>query len=283
MFENFVKNNVVVMTALDNDYEKVITNNKHLLSLVNYRESSYIYIVINRLADMDPTMVGYFKKCPVKTTMTPEDLFDLLIQDIRSEFDKDPLFISNMSEENISEFKEAIKTLQEVKAELKSVEQLQKGYHQLVEVFGRDPDCFNDTHQFYKFYEEYFIINGRQVITPREMSDIIEKIDSNYDYYYSHVTKMPYRFKITGKRMFLNTLDKLAKDLVIKNKDVYNFSYTVKGNTVLLEIQVMCVNTMQNTWYRRVADFLDLFYKYDIGAIHVVPQYGTFNTSSKSN
>lgn len=108
------------------------------------------------------------------------------------------------------------------------------------------------------------------------MSDIIEKIDSNYDYYYLHVTKMPYRFKITGKRMFLNTLDKLAKDLLIKNQDVYNFSYTVKGNTILLEIQVMCVNTMQNTWYRRVADFLDLFYKYDIGAIHVVPQYKEF-------
>lgn len=276
MFENFVKNNVVVMTALDNDYEKVITNNKHLLSLVNYRESSYIYIVVNRRIDGESTMVGYFKKYPTKDAMDPKYLFDLLVQDIRSEFDKDPLFVSNMSGENISEFKEAVKVLQEVRDDLISVEQLQKGYHQLVETFRKDPDCFNDTHQFYKFYEEYFIINGRQVITPREMSDIIEKIDSNYDYYYLHVTKMPYRFKITGKRMFLNTLNILAKDLLIKNQDVYNFSYTVKGNTILLEIQVMCVNTMQNTWYRRVADFLDLFYKYDIGAIHVVPQYKEF-------
>lgn len=276
MFKNFVKNNVVVMTSLDNGYEKVITNNKHLLSLLDYHESSYIYIVVNHRIDGESTMVGYFKKYPTKDAMNPKYLFDLLVQDIRSEFDKDPLFISNMSGENISEFKEAVKVLQEVRDDLISVEQLQKGYHQLVETFRKDPDCFNDTHQFYKFYEEYFIINGRQAITPREMSDIIEKIDSNYDYYYLHVTKMPYRFKITGKQMFLNTLDKLAKDLLIKNEDVYDFSYTVKGNTVLLEIQVMCVNTMPNTWYRRVADFLDLFYKYGIGAIHVVPQYKEF-------
>ena len=283
MFENFVKNNVVVMTALDNDYEKVIKNNKYLLTLLNYRESSYIYIVINRLADMDSTMVGYFKKCPVKTMMTPKDLFDLLIQDIRSEFDKDPLFVSNITGENISEFKEVVKALQEVKAELKSVEQLQKGYHQLVEVFGRDPDYFNDNHQFYKFYEEYFTIDGQKVITAREMGDIIEKINNYYDYYFLHAIKMPYRFKIRGKQIFLNVLNQLAKDLLIKNEDVYNFSYTVKGNSILLEIEVMSVITMQNTWYRRVADFLDLFYKYDIDAIHVVPQYGTFNTSSKSN
>lgn len=282
MFENFVRNNVVVLTSLDNDYEKVVTSNKHLLTQLNYRESSYIYVVINTLADIDTTMVGYFKKYPVKAMMTPKDLFDLLIQDIRSEFDKDPLFVSNIDEETIFEFKEAIKALQEVKEELNQVEQLQKGYHQLVEVFGRDPDYFNDTHQFYKFYEEYFTIGGQKVITAREMADIIEKIDSNYDYYFSHVTKMPYRFKIKGKQMFLNTLGKLAKDLLIKNEDVYDFGYTVKGNTILLEVQVMCVNTMQNTWYRRVADFLDLFYKHGIGAIHVIPQYGTFDKSNKS-
>ena len=277
MFENFVKNNVVVITALDNDYEKVIKNNKHLLTLLNYCESSYIYIVINRLADMDSTMVGYFKKCPVKTMMTPKDLFDLLVQDIRSEFDKDPLFISNLNEENIFEFKEMVKSLQEVKEESKQAEQLQKGYHQLIEVFGRDPDYFNDTHQFYKFYEKYFTINGQKVITAREMGDIIDKIDSNYDYCFLHVVKMPYRFKIEGSQMFLNILNRLAKDLLIKNEDVYNFSYMVKGNKVLLEVEVMCADTMQNTWYRRVADFLDLFYKHGIGAIHVIPQHDTFD------
>ena len=144
-------------------------------------------------------------------------------------------------------------------------------------MFGRDPDYFNDTHQFYKFYEKYFTINGQKVITAREMGNIIDKIDSNYDYCFLHVTKMPYRFKIEGSQVFLNILNRLAKDLLIKNEDVYNFSYTVEGNKVLLEVKVMCANTMQNTWYRRVADFLDLFYKHGIGVIHVIPQHDTFD------
>ena len=277
MFENFVRNNVVVLTALNNNYEKVITNNKNLLSLLDYRGLPNIYIVINRCIDGESRMTGYFKKYFTKEVMDPKYLFDLLIQDIRLEFEKDPLFISNLNEENIFEFKEMVKSLQEVKEESKQAEQLQKGCHQLVEVFGRDPDYFNDTHQFYKFYEKYFTINGQKVITAREMGDIIDKIDSNYDYYFLHVTKMPYRFKIEGSQVFLNILNRLAKDLLIKNEDVYNFSYTVEGNKVLLEVEVMCANTMQNTWYRRVADFLDLFYKHGIGVIHVIPQHDTFD------
>lgn len=277
MFENFVRNNVVVLTALDNDYEKVITNNRNLLSLLDYRESPDIYVVINRCIDGESRMTGYFKKYSTEEAMNPKYLFDLLIQDIRSEFEKDPLFISNINEENIFEFKEMVKSFQEVRTELKQAEHLQKGYHQLVETFKKDSNYFDDVHQFYKFYEEYFTINGQKVITAREMGDIIEKIGSNYDYCFLHMTKMPYRFKIEGSQMFLNTLNQLAKDLLIKNDDVYNFSYTVKGNKILLEIEVMCVNTMQNTWYRRVADFLDLFYKHGIGAIHVIPQYDTFD------
>ena len=277
MFENFVRNNVVVLTALDNDYEKVITNNRNLLSLLNYRESPDIYVVINRCIDSESRMTGYFKKYSTKDVMNPKYLFDLLIQDIRLEFEKDPLFISNIDEENIFEFKEMVKSFQEVRTELKQAEHLQKGYHQLVETFKKDSNYFDDVHQFYKFYEEYFTINGQKVITAREMGDIIEKINNNYDCCFLHATKMPYRFKIRGKQMFLNVLNQLAKDLLIKNEDVYNFSYTVKGNNILLEIEVMCANTMQNTWYRRVADFLDLFYKYGIGAIHVIPQHGTFD------
>lgn len=277
MFENFVRNNVVVLTALDNDYEKVITNNRNLLSLLDYRESPDIYVVINRCIDGESRMTGYFKKYSTEEAMNPKYLFDLLIQDIRSEFEKDPLFISNIDEENIFEFKEMVKSFQEVRTELKQAEHLQKGYHQLVETFKKDSNYFDDVHQFYKFYEEYFTINGQKVVTAREMGDIIEKINSNYDYCFLHVTKMPYRFKIEGSQMFLNVLNRLAKDLLIKNEDVYNFSYTVKGNKILLEIEVMNVDTMQNTWYRRVADFLDLFYKHGIGAIHVIPQHGTFD------
>ena len=111
MFENFVRNNVVVLTALNNNYEKVITNNKNLLSLLDYRGLPNIYIVINRCIDGESRMTGYFKKYFTKEVMDPKYLFDLLIQDIRLEFEKDPLFISNLNEENIFEFKEMVKSL----------------------------------------------------------------------------------------------------------------------------------------------------------------------------
>ena len=56
-----------------------------------------------------------------------------------------------------------------------------------------------------------------------------------------------------------------------------NYEKVITNNKILLEIEVMSANTMQNTWYRRVADFLDLFYKHGIGAIHVIPQHDTFD------
>lgn len=285
MFESFVRNNVLVLTAFDSDYEKVVIENKRLISLLYYHHvPEHFYIIINLVTDIDSTIIGYFKEYRLDDALNPKYLFDLIIQDIKSEYSKDPCFTSNVTEENIGELRNVLETLKDtLDKDSADTEQLHEGYHQLQTAVEKDSMYFKDTHNFYKFYEEHFFSNGNRLITANEMQTLINKIDGNYDNLYLDTVSKPYRFCIHGKQMFYGILNRLTKDLLIYEEDVYDFRYTVKENKIIVDIQVMCAYVKQSTWYHRVADFLDLFNKHGIVKIDVIPQSNTFNSLNAFN
>lgn len=155
-------------------------------------------------------------------------------------------------------------------------------YKNLIKILQRDINLLEDENKFYLYYELHFVYKGTRLITPVEFRKLIDKIKLYHEFYYLNTAKTTYRFLVYDTKYFYKENLELLKRFLIYNEDVFSIKYFQSDNRVIkLTIKVMKPTTMQNTWYHRVGDFLDLFYSYRIGSIHVLNRYEVFKPSVK--